>query len=147
MANIAQGKAECYISIEAKCWVLYFMYSTWQGNDLSVITNFLNIHSPPLNIPNSFGSSLGSTLLQRLQRIQNCAARLCSDLQKYDHVSAFYHRLSWLPLPCFIQFRLLYLMYQQYHHFKCIPLEPPMPMPNHLHKLNTCSDNMIGIKP
>ena len=52
--------------------------------------------------------------------------RLCCDLRKYDHVSAFYHRLSWLPLPCFIQFRSLCLMYQQYHHFKCIPLEPPI---------------------
>ena len=31
--------------------MLYFMYSTWQGNDLSAIKNFLNIHSPLLNIP------------------------------------------------------------------------------------------------
>ena len=28
MANIAGGEAECYISIEAKCRVLYFSYST-----------------------------------------------------------------------------------------------------------------------
>ena len=45
MANIARGEAECYISIEAECRVLYFPYSMWQGNDLSVIKNFLNIHS------------------------------------------------------------------------------------------------------
>ena len=51
MANIAQGEAECYISTEAMCQVLYFTYSMWQGNDLSVIKNFLNIHSLPLNIP------------------------------------------------------------------------------------------------
>ena len=51
MANIARGEAKCYISIEAECRVLYFPYSTWQGNDLSVIKNFLNIHSPSLNIP------------------------------------------------------------------------------------------------
>ena len=73
-----------------------------------------------------WGPSLGSTLLQRLQRKQNRVVRLCCDLQKYDHVSAFYHRLSWLPLPCIIQFRSLCLMYQQYHHFNCIPLEPPI---------------------
>ena len=41
MANIARGEAKCYISIEAECRVLYFPYSTWQGNDLSVIKNFL----------------------------------------------------------------------------------------------------------
>ena len=51
MANIAQGEAECYISIKAKCLMLYFTYSMWQDNDLSVIKNFLNIDSPPLNIP------------------------------------------------------------------------------------------------
>ena len=45
MANMARGKAECYISIEAERQVLYFLYSTWQGNDLNVIKNFLNIHS------------------------------------------------------------------------------------------------------
>ena len=37
MANIAQGEVECYISIKGKCQVLYFLYSTWQGNDLNVI--------------------------------------------------------------------------------------------------------------
>ena len=43
MANIAWGEAECYIIIEAECGVLYFIYSTWQGNDLSVTKNFLAI--------------------------------------------------------------------------------------------------------
>ena len=51
MANIARGEAEYCISIKAECRVLYFMYSTWQGNVLSVLKNFLNIHSPSLNIP------------------------------------------------------------------------------------------------
>ena len=73
-----------------------------------------------------WGPFLGSTLLQRLQRMQNRVVRLCCDLQKYDHVSVFYHRLSWLPLPCFIQFRSLCLMYCQYYQFKCIPLESPI---------------------
>ena len=49
MANIAQGKAECYITIEAQCRVLYFTYSMRKGNGLSVIKIFLNIHLPPLN--------------------------------------------------------------------------------------------------
>ena len=73
-----------------------------------------------------WGPSLRSILLQRLQRMQNCAVRLCCILRKYDHVSSFYHKLNWLPLPCFIRFKLLCLMYHQYHHFKCIPLEPPI---------------------
>ena len=71
-----------------------------------------------------WGPSLGSILSQRLQRMQNHAVRLCCNLQKYEHVSAFYHKLNWLPLPCFIQFKSLCLMYHHYHCFKCIPLEP-----------------------
>ena len=63
----------------------------------------------------AWGPSLGSTLLHKLQRMQNRAVRLCCSLRKYDHVSAFYHRLNWLPLPCFIQFRSLCLMHRQYH--------------------------------
>ena len=54
-----------------------------------------------------WGPSLGSTLSQRLQRMQSRAVRLCCNLRKYDHISAFYHKLNWLPLPCFIQFESL----------------------------------------
>ena len=73
-----------------------------------------------------WGPSVRSILLQRLQRMQNRAVRLCCNLQKYDHVSEFYHKLNWLPLPCFIWFKSLCLMYRQYYHFKYIPLEPPI---------------------
>ena len=66
MANIAQGEAECYISIEAEYQVLSFTYSAWQGNDLSVIKSFLNIHSPPLNIP-----SLPSLAIKYIESGQN----------------------------------------------------------------------------
>ena len=37
--------------LSSERFILFKYYSTWQGNDLSVIKNFLNIHSPPLNIP------------------------------------------------------------------------------------------------
>ena len=52
-----------------------------------------------------WGPSLGSTLSQRLQRMQNRAVKLSCNLRKYDHISAFYHKLNRLPLPCFIQFK------------------------------------------
>ena len=50
MANMAQGKAKYYISIEAECFILHIC-SPWQGNDLGVIKNFLNIRLQSLNIP------------------------------------------------------------------------------------------------
>ena len=64
MANITRGEAECYISIE--CQILYFTDITWQGNDLSVIKNFLSIYSPPLNIP-----SLPTLMINYIKSGQN----------------------------------------------------------------------------
>ena len=72
------------------------------------------------------GPSLANTLSQRLQQMQNHAGQLCCGLRKYDHVNEFYHRLRWLPLPCFIQFKPLCLMYHQYHQFRCILLDLPI---------------------
>ena len=40
MANIARGKAECYISIEAECRVLYFPYSTG-SSDLTLTYSYI----------------------------------------------------------------------------------------------------------
>ena len=34
IANIAQDKANYYISIKAEFQMVYFMYSTWQSNTL-----------------------------------------------------------------------------------------------------------------
>ena len=45
MANIARGEAECYISIEVECRVLYFSYSTGQSNALRELP--LQIRVPP----------------------------------------------------------------------------------------------------
>jgi len=58
--------------------------------------------------------------------MQHHAVTLCYGLRKYDDVSDFYHRLRWLPLLYFIQFKSMCLMYHQFHQFKFIPLEPPI---------------------
>jgi len=57
-----------------------------------------------------WGPSLANTLSQRLQRMQNHAVQPCCGLRKYNHVTEFYHRLRWLPLPCFILFKSLCLI-------------------------------------
>ena len=55
--------------------MLYFPYSTWQGNDLSVIKNFLNIHMPPLNIPSL--PSLTTNYIESGQNSFCCNTLLC----------------------------------------------------------------------
>ena len=44
-AIIVQDKVKYHISIKAKYRMIYFMYSTWQGNTSSVIKNFRSTYS------------------------------------------------------------------------------------------------------
>ena len=73
-----------------------------------------------------WGLPLTQQLLQRLERMQNQAVRLCKHLSKFDHISEHYHQLKWLPLRKLIQLHSVHLMYCQYHRTKCIPLMPPI---------------------
>ena len=77
MANIARGEAECYISIEAECRVLYFTYRTWQGNDLNNIKNFLTTHLSQLNIP-----SLPTVMRNYIKSRQNWICPMLKGLRK-----------------------------------------------------------------
>ena len=81
-----------------------------------------------------WGPPLTQQLLQRLERMQNRAVRLCKYLSKFDHVSEHYRQLKWLPLRKLIQLHSVRLMYCQYHRTKCIPLMPPIEFgPCHSH--------------
>ena len=73
-----------------------------------------------------WGPSLSQQLLQRLERSQNRAVRLCRNLSRFDRVSGHYRALRWLPLQQLIQFRSVGMMYHQYHHSRGIPLLPPI---------------------
>ena len=73
-----------------------------------------------------WGPSLNQQLLQRLERSQNRAVRLCKNLSRFDHVSGHYRALRWLPSQQLIQFRSVGMMYHQYHHSRGIPLLPPI---------------------
>ena len=71
-----------------------------------------------------WGPPLNQQLLQRLERTQNRAVRLCKNLSKFDYISEHYWSLSWLPLQQLIQFRSAGMMYHQYHHSRGISLSP-----------------------
>ena len=73
-----------------------------------------------------WGPSLHHNHLQRLNRMQNRAVRLCRNLNKFDHVTDHYHALRWLPLEYLIQYRCLCIMNRQYHGHRYIPLCPPL---------------------
>ena len=72
-----------------------------------------------IDINNSLYYGLPNTQLQRLQRIQNAAARIIFKKTKYEHVTPLLHELHWLPVSYRILFKLLVLI------FKCLHGDAP----------------------
>ena len=50
--------------------------------------------------------------LDKLQRVQNAAARLLCGIGKYDHISATLKSLHWLPVKQRIEFKISVLVYK-----------------------------------
>ena len=54
-------------------------------------------------------------LIERLQYLQNLAARMVSGSQKYDHITPVLKDLHWLPVLQRIQYKVLLLTYKCLH--------------------------------
>ena len=65
---------------------------------------------------NSLLAGLTENNLNKLQRVQNKAARIIFQLKRRDHISPYLHSLHWLPVRQRINFKLLVIMYQCVHH-------------------------------
>eukprot|EP00914_Ancora_sagittata_P027125 GHVO01053152.1.p1 GENE.GHVO01053152.1~~GHVO01053152.1.p1 ORF type:complete len:211 (-),score=15.80 GHVO01053152.1:333-965(-) len=50
--------------------------------------------------------------LQRLQRIQNCAARLLVGAERYEHITPILKYLHWLPVDQRVIFKILLLVFK-----------------------------------
>ena len=68
-----------------------------------------------LDYCNSLLLNLPTTLLHRLQLIQNAAARLTSRTRKAEHITPILFSLHWLPVAQRIQFKVLVLVYNILH--------------------------------
>ena len=57
---------------------------------------------------------LPNYLIDKLQRVQNCAARIVTGVRKSDHITPILKHLHWLPVKYRIQYKILLLT------FKCL---------------------------
>jgi hypothetical protein len=71
--------------------------------------------SSRLDYCNSLLFNIGKGLLERLQGIQNAAARLVTGSRKYDHITPVLRSLHWLPIHQRIDFKIATLVYKCLH--------------------------------
>jgi len=76
-----------------------------------------------LDYCNSLFCGLPSTLLKRLQRIQNTAARILTKTPKHDHISPVLESLHWLPIEKRVDFKTLLLVFKAIHHLAPVYLQ------------------------
>ena len=65
-----------------------------------------------LDFCNSLAYGLPKYLLQKLQYVQNAAARLITGIRKHDHITPILMDLHWLPVNERIQFKILLLTFK-----------------------------------
>ena len=68
--------------------------------------------SSRLDYCNSLLAGIPDYQIQRLQRMQNHAARVVSRIGKYDHITPTLKKLHWLPVKERITFKILLLTYK-----------------------------------
>ena len=76
---------------------------------ISVVHAFITSR---LDYCNSLILGLSQILFQKLQRIQNIAARLVTGCRKFDHITPLLKELHWLSVKEWIQFKTLMITYK-----------------------------------
>ncbi len=97
----------------------------FQLRNLSFIRKYLSpsaveslIHaliSSRIDFSNSLFGNLPQKEVNRLQRLQNSAARLLTYTKKYSHITPILQSLHWLPVEKRITFKILLLVYHSLH--------------------------------
>ena len=71
--------------------------------------------SSQLDYCNSLLVRIPDNCCVKLQRVQNCTARLVTNTRKYDHIMPVLKRLYWLPVKQRITYKLLILTHKAVH--------------------------------
>ena len=68
-----------------------------------------------LDYLNSLLYGMPDYIIKRLQRLLNAAARIITNLRKYDHITDAMKKLHWLPIESRNQYKVLVLVHACVH--------------------------------
>ena len=96
---------------------------------------------------NSLFSGLPQVLINKLQRVQNCAAKVCLRKRKYDHATPLLESLHWLPVSQRIEYKIATLCHK--HFLGSLPsyLSCLLNQPIKNRTLRSSNDPKILVKP
>ena len=107
--------------IQNLCRVAYF-----QLKNIGAVRKYLDreslecvIHAfltSKLDYCNSLLCGLPASLIDRLQLIQNTAARILTGTPRFDHITPVLQSLHWLPVQQRIMYKILLLVFKSVHH-------------------------------
>jgi hypothetical protein len=117
-AQISNVVRLCFLNIRK----IYFIRKFLTTKSTKNIVQALVISR--LDYLNCLYVSLPSTVLNKLQRCQNAAARLISKTPKQQHITPILRELHWLPVKQRIKFKILV------YTFKCLRGECPLYLSN-----------------
>ncbi len=66
-----------------------------------------------LDYCNALLGGCSACLINKLQMVQNAAARVLTRTRKYDHISPVLSTLHWLPIKHRIDFKILFITYKE----------------------------------
>ena len=108
-AHITSVSKACYYNIFNISRIRHYL-------DLQTCKTLMHcLVTSKLDYCNSLYANMPSKSIQKLQRIQNSAARCISRCSRYDHITPVLHSLHWLPVSARITFKLLAITHDCVH--------------------------------
>ena len=98
---------------------------------------------------NSLLSGIPICLIEKLQKIQNCAAKICLKKRKFDHARPLLQELHWLPVKERIDYKISIICHSYFHSKSVLPLylTDTLNVKEHPRELRSSMDKFILDKP